>query len=180
MWSCLSVNYTAGTPQMLHGYLKSHGHCINMEIDICNCISACTNIQILLLGRDATIYRYIMYRIALSLYRCIDTKSNRIDISHIVMYRRNVACFNEIIIHCDQPKWYMMLLKEKKSFISLKSNTEQCFDSTLYQTIYHYIMIHQRQCIDTSTHCIVATLLLGGLIPDTISPGPHSSKAWID
>ena len=75
-----------------------------------------------------------------------------------MIYRRIVACFNEIIIHCGQPNWYMMLLKEKTSFISLKSNTEQCFDSTLYQTIYRCIVIHQRQYIDTSTHCIVATL----------------------
>jgi len=48
--------------------------------------------------------------------------------------------------------------QRKKTFISLKSNTEQCFDSTLYQTIYCCIVIHQRQYIDTSTHCIVATL----------------------
>ena len=49
--------------------------------------------------RDATIYQYIVYHIVLSLYRCIDTKSNRIDIAI-------VACFNEVIVHCGQPKWY--------------------------------------------------------------------------
>ena len=47
----------------------------------------------------------------------------------------------------------------KKSFIFLKSNTEQCFDSILYRTIYRCIVIHQRQYIDMSTYCIVATLL---------------------
>ena len=49
--------------------------------------------------------------------------------------------------------------RKNLSFISLKSNTEQCFDSTLYRTIYRCIVIHQRQYIDMSTHCIVATLI---------------------
>ena len=39
-----------------------------------------------------------------------------------MIYRYIVACFNQIIVHCGQPKWYMMLLKEKTLFISLKSN----------------------------------------------------------
>jgi len=86
-----------------------------------------------------------MYRIVLSLYRCIDTKSNCINISCIVKYQHIVACFNEITVHRGQPQWYMMLLKGKKtSFISLKSNTEQCFGFTLYRTIYRCIVIHQR------------------------------------
>ena len=42
--------------------------------------------------RDATIYRYIAYRIILRQYRYIDTKSNRIDISRIVIYRHIMAC----------------------------------------------------------------------------------------
>ena len=46
--------------------------------------------------------------------------------------------------------------RKKTSYIC---NTEQCFDSALYRTIYHCIVIHQRQYIDTSTHCIVATLV---------------------
>ena len=108
----------------------------------------------IILIRGATIYRYIVYRIALSLYRCINTKSNRIDISRIV------ACLNEIIVHCGQPKWYLMFLKGKNIIYSLKSNTEQCFDSILYRTIYRCIVIRQRQYIDTSTYCIVATLIL--------------------
>ena len=70
-------------------------------------------------ARDATIYRYIVYRIVLSLYRCIDTKSNR-----IVIYRRIVACFNEIIVHCGQLKWYMMLFKEKKHHLFLLKATQ--------------------------------------------------------
>ena len=37
-------------------------------------------------NRDATIYRYIVHCIVLSLYRCIDTKSNHVDISCIVTY----------------------------------------------------------------------------------------------
>ena len=44
-----------------------------------------------ILYRDATIYRYIAYRIVLRQYRCIDTKSNRIDISRIVIYQHIVA-----------------------------------------------------------------------------------------
>jgi len=79
-----------------------------------------------------------MYRIVLSLHQCIDTKSNRINILCIVIIilGRIMACFNEIIVHCGQPKWCIMLLKGKKtSFISLENNTEQSFDFTLYQTI---------------------------------------------
>ena len=49
--------------------------------------------------RDATIYRHIVYRIILSLYRCINTKSNHINISRIVIYRCIAASFNEIIEH---------------------------------------------------------------------------------
>ena len=36
--------------------------------------------------------QYIAYRIVLRQYCCIDTKSNRIDISHIVIYRHTMAC----------------------------------------------------------------------------------------
>ena len=42
--------------------------------------------------RDATIYQYIAYCIILRQYCCIDTKSNRINISRIVIYRHIVAC----------------------------------------------------------------------------------------
>ena len=42
--------------------------------------------------------------------------------------------------------------QRKKIITSLKSNTEQFFASTSYQTIYHCIVIHQRQYIDMSTH----------------------------
>ena len=56
--------------------------------------------------------------------------------------------------------------QRKKAFISLKKKTEQCFDSTLYRTIYRCIVMHQRQCIDTSTHCIVATLASVLLVED--------------
>ena len=78
----------------------------------------------ILAARDATIYQYIVYHIALSLYWCIDTKSNHIDISRIVIYRRIVACFNEIIVHCGQLKWYMMLFKEKKHHLFLLKATQ--------------------------------------------------------
>ena len=40
----------------------------------------------------------------------------------------------------------------------LKINIHYCLDSSLYRAIYRCIVIHQRQYIDTSTHCIVATL----------------------
>jgi len=33
-----------------------------------------------------------------------------------------VACFNEIIVHCGQPKWCMMFLKEKKHHIFATQN----------------------------------------------------------
>jgi len=120
-------------------------------------------------NRDATIYRYIVYRIVLSLYRCIDTKSTHIDISRYIDVSWLVVMnYNQIIVHCDQPKWYIVLLKEKKaSFISLKSNTEQCFDSTSYRTIYHCIVIHQRQYIVMPTHCIAANNQVGLWVTDT-------------
>jgi len=50
--------------------------------------------------------------------------------------------------------------QRKKHLFFLKSNTEHCFDSALYRTIYCCIVIHQRQYIDMSTHCIVATLVV--------------------
>ena len=82
-------------------------------------VSICNNTNLTTFHtRDATIYQYIVYRIILSLYQCINTKSNRIDILHIVMiYQHIMACFNEIIVHWDQPKWYMMLHKGKKNVI---------------------------------------------------------------
>ena len=57
--------------------------------------------------------QYIVYRIVLSLYRCIDTKSNRIDISRIVIYRCIVACFNEIIVPCDDASQRKNSLKKQ-------------------------------------------------------------------
>ena len=94
---------------------------------VCVCVCACVCgvcVCVCVCIRDATIYRYIVYRIALSLYRCIDTKSNRIDISRIVIYRRIVACFNEIIVPCGQPKWYLMFLKGKKYHLFLLKATQ--------------------------------------------------------
>ena len=41
----------------------------------------------------------------------------------------------------------------------LKGKNPLCFDSTLYQKIYHCIVIHQRQYVNMSTHSIVATLV---------------------
>ena len=41
----------------------------------------------------------------------------------------------------------------------LKINIHYCLDSSLYHAIYCCIVIHQRQYIDTSTHCIIATLI---------------------
>ena len=49
--------------------------------------------------------------------------------------------------------------RKKLHLCLLKSNTEQCFNSTLYRTIYRCIVINQRQYIDASIHCIVATLV---------------------
>jgi len=63
--------------------------------------------------------QYIVYGIV------IDTKSNHIiDIACIVIYRCIVACFNQIIVHCGQPKWYIMLLKEKKDHLFLLKATQ--------------------------------------------------------
>ena len=50
-----------------------------------------------------------------------------------------------------------MLLKEKLAHLFLF--IDHCLDSTLYRAIYHCIVIHQRQYIDMSTHCIVASLV---------------------
>ena len=60
-----------------------------------------------------------------------------------------------------------MLLKEKLAHLfplknkkkNIKNNIDHCLDSTLYRAIYHCIVIHQRQYIDASTHCIIATLV---------------------
>ena len=35
-----------------------------------------------------------------------------------------MACFNEIIVHCGQPKWYIMLLKRKKHHLFLFKATQ--------------------------------------------------------
>ena len=61
-----------------------------------------------------------------------------------------------------------MLLKENLAHlhISLKNKKQHLkqhtvyhyLDFTLYRAIYCCIMIHQRQYVDTSTHCIVASL----------------------
>ena len=39
--------------------------------------------------------------------------------------------YNQIILHCGQPKWYIMLLKEQKHHLFLLKaiNTDQCFDN---------------------------------------------------
>ena len=76
------------------------------------------------LARDATIFLYIVYRIIFNLYRCIDTKSNHIDISRIMMYQHIVACFKQIIVHCGQCKWYIMLLNEEKKHLCLLKATQ--------------------------------------------------------
>ena len=80
---------------------------------------------------------------------CLDMKSNCIDVSWLVLVVDDC-----IVVNLNDSQ------RNNTSFISLKSNTEQCYNSTSYQTIYHCIVIHQRQYIDTSTHCIVATLVL--------------------
>ena len=58
--------------------------------------------------------------------------------------------------------------RNKNSLMSLKNDTDHCLESTLYRAIYLCIMIHQRQYIDTSKHCIIATLVqtneLSGLV----------------
>ena len=41
----------------------------------------------------------------------------------------------------------------------LKINIHYCLDSSLYRAMYRCIVIHQRQYINMSTHCIVATLV---------------------
>ena len=65
------------------------------------------------------IYWYIAHRIVLSLYRCIDTKSNCIDILRIMIHWRIVACFNDLQSNYCTMWWYIMLLKEKKTHLFL-------------------------------------------------------------
>ena len=53
-------------------------------------------------GCTLEMQRYIAYRIILRQYRCIDTKSNHINISRIVIYRHIVAvnmADHQIIVH---------------------------------------------------------------------------------
>ena len=52
---------------------------------------------------------------------------------------------------------HLFLLKKQKK--SIKNNIDHCLDYNLYHAIYRCIAIHHRQYIDTSTHCIVATLV---------------------
>ena len=62
-------------------------------------------------------------------------------------------CFNEIIVHCGQPKWYRMLLKEKTINFSLKqhrtiylvSNNISLYRDTS-EAIYQYVSV--------LTHCM--------------------------
>ena len=86
----------------------------------------------------------LMYRYKVKLYRYI-------DVSWLVLMK-----LLYIVVNLNGTRCFSM---EKASFISLKSNTEQYFDSAFYQTIYCCIVIHQRQYINASTHFIIATLL---------------------
>ena len=76
-----------------------------------------------------------------------------------------------------------MLLEENLAhlflFKNIKTNIDHCLDSTLYRAIYRCIMIHQRQYIDTSTHCIVASLL-ARLYPELLwLKSTHSNEQMI-
>ena len=58
----------------------------------------------------------------------------KVKLYQYITYRDIVACFNQIIVHCGQPKRYMMPLKEKKRhlFLLYRNNIEQFLDSTSY------------------------------------------------
>ena len=70
----------------------------------------------------------------------------------------------------------LFLLKNKKK--TLTNSIDHCLDSTLYRAIYRCIVIHQRQYIDTSTHCIVASILPVYVQSITISSQASQSTCY--
>ena len=95
---------------MVSGHIQYR--CDETVVPIPRCIKTPVN-------RPALVEMQQIYRIILSLYRCIDVKPYRyralwyIDISWL-----------EIIVHCGQLKWYMMLLKGKKHHLFLLKVTQ--------------------------------------------------------